>query len=352
MGNDGVGSHMRTTLLLVSELLRGAALDRHRAGTIAAINPQGAWSQLRQIQKHLDGVVQVDLPGSRAKHMRFDLARHLGATPLGTLVAACLGMGMATLFEKSAYGPAMRAAFEKLLASAADAPLFRDHDRKFAFVPRGGEVALERHPEVLEEIIAGLLGNRRLRLVIDHVHEARATRTVEPLSLVVHHHQLYLLARERVAGSRVRDIRALRVARIVSARRQKGTFRYPERSDYDPARLFNEVFGIYLRHPEEPARVRVRLTDRWAKYTRTHRWHPSQHVISDDLERDEIVVELRVRPCPEVEAWILSLGRDAVVLEPDALRERVAAQIADMARKHRLPAKPLSGLAARKRRAS
>jgi predicted DNA-binding transcriptional regulator YafY len=317
------GSQLKRTLLLVAELLRGEPLDRYRAAKIANVEHAAAWAQLREIQKNLAGVRVVNVPGSRAKAMRFDLTAHLGETPRATIVAACLGMSMGSLFDRSKYGAAMREAFQRLVSSANDAELFHDHDRKFAFVPRGGDVAIEQNTDVLDEIIGALLEDKRVRIDVDHLNRPQQRHTVRPLSLVVHHHQLYLLGEEEG------KVRANRVARIKRAKKLGGGTTYPKREDYDLKQVFGEVFGIYLGHHEPAETVRVRLRGRWAGYARNHRWHPSQKEVSSGP--DEIEVTLKVRPCPEVEAWILGFGEWAEVLEPAALRRRVGEQAAKMA---------------------
>lgn len=324
----------RRTLLLVAELLRGKPLDRYQAAKIAGIGHAAAWVQLQDIQKHLSGVRIVTVPGSRATAMRFDLTEHLGETPRATLVAACLGMSMSSLFEGSKYGAAMREAFQRLVSSSKEAELFHDHDRKFAFVTRGGDVAVEENAEVLDEVIGALLEDRQLRLDVDHLNKPKARHTVRPRSLVVHQHQLYLLAEEKG------KVRASRVSRVKRAKKLSGAAPYPNATAYDPKALFAEVMGIYLGHEEPAQDVRIRITGKWARYTQSHRWHPSQRVTT--IDDDTIELALRVRPCPEVEAWVLSFGGSAQVLGPPGLRARIARQAAAMAANY-LPREPSTG---------
>jgi predicted DNA-binding transcriptional regulator YafY len=99
-------------------------------------------------------------------------------------------------------------------------------------------------------------------------------------------------------------------------------FAYPTKLAYDPVQLFADSFGIFIESETYPLEVvEIALTARWAKHVQTHRWHRSQKVM---LEPDRVRVSMRVRVCPEVQAWVLSFGADAEVLQPLGLREAVA----------------------------
>lgn len=97
---------------------------------------------------------------------------------------------------------------------------------------------------------------------------------------------------------------------------------YPAELEYSPRQLFALALGVYLRPSEVPsALVVVRLAPRWAAHAKSHRWHDSQQV---DNATDGVFAKLAVRVCPELEAWVLSFGDEAEVLEPLSLRERIA----------------------------
>jgi len=67
--------------------------------------------------------------------------------------------------------------------------------------------------------------------------------------------------------------------------------------------------------------VELRLHKQWATYAQSHRWHDSQVV---DVANDHVRVRMRVRVCPELEAWILGFGEQAEVLAPPTLRAQIA----------------------------
>jgi predicted DNA-binding transcriptional regulator YafY len=150
---------------------------------------------------------------------------------------------------------------------------------------------------------------------------------LEPLSIVVHDHQLYVVARGVGRGSAGRALHPYRFARLGSVEVLEETFTYPARAEYDPEALFESSFGIFVDPPL--AAVELRLHPRWRVYAQSHRWHDSQEVGSDG---DRVTVRLSVRVCPELEAWILGFGEEAEVVRPPALRRRMARRAAAMAR--------------------
>ena len=55
-------------------------------------------------------------------------------------------------------------------------------------------------------------------------------------------------------------------------------------------------------------------------------WHDSQ-AIEKVLDDGSIVVRMHVRPCKELEKWILGMGEHVLVLEPEGLRTTIAARV-------------------------
>jgi proteasome accessory factor B len=206
--------------------------------------------------------------------------------------------------------------------------VFKDIDRKFWFLRRGGEQALLDRAPLLDEVIEAVLHHRVIS--IEYVRfggDVQALR-IEPLSVVVHDHQLYVIGRTR--GARIQGaeerrpvLHPYRFSRLRSVDVLETTFKYPSRLEYDPEHVFRDSFGVFLDRPVE--NVVLRLKTRWSTYAATHRWHESQVV---HARRDGVEVRLRVGLCPELEAWILGFGEQAEVLAPKELRERVRLRLA------------------------
>ncbi len=133
---------------------------------------------------------------------------------------------------------------------------------------------------------------------------------------MIYEHQLYLIAKTHSG-----EVRFYRFSRLLEAERADDTFDYPSQTEYDPEQLLRDSFGIFIGNKHPITNVCVRFSVKWKAFVRSHRWHPSQQVSMDERG---VLLRLRVRTCPELEAWILSFGEDAEVIEPQSLRERIA----------------------------
>jgi proteasome accessory factor B len=200
--------------------------------------------------------------------------------------------------------------------------VFRDIDRKFWFLRRGGEVALLDRSPLLDEVIEAVLRHQVLSARYTRFDGTAEHLRLEPLSIVVHDHQLYVVARD-AAGA----LHPYRFSRFQQVDVLDDVFEYPARTEYDPAQVFPDSFGVFLDRPVRD--VELKLGQRWMTYAQTHRWHDSQTV---RVERDHVVVRMRVRLCPELEAWLLGFGEDAEVVAPAELRTRIAKRVGEAAR--------------------
>src|SRR5207244_10666484 len=136
---------------------------------------------------------------------------------------------------------------------------------------RGGERALPGNEELLEEVVAALQRRRGLRIRYRGFDGARRTVRIEPLSLALYDHQLYVIGRPRGGPAH-----PYRFSRIEAAETAGGTFQYPDKDRYDPERVFADSFGIFVDAKYPVQRVEVSLARRWDTFVRSHRWHPTQ----------------------------------------------------------------------------
>src|SRR5690606_4824691 len=144
------------------------------------------------------------------------------------------------------------------------------------------------------------------------------TLEVKLYSLMVHAGKLY------VVGSAAEwPYYPYRLARVVELQPTSQYFEYPSHAEYDPSRVFRDSLGVFV--DPEPWPGAVKLASEWRTYALNHRWHSSQSVV---IQPDKSVhVCLHVRPCAELEQGVLQFGEAAEVLEPEALRQKVAGRL-------------------------
>jgi hypothetical protein len=300
--------------LLFEDLLRGREHDRHSLAARLGVKPPMA-DKLMNAAARLPGV--VDKRDGRRRTIKMDPSRLASPPTYPTAVAACFGSSLWPLFEGTTYKEGIRDAFRDVVGRTSRKAVFRDIDRKFWFLRRGGEVALLDRSLLLDEIIEAVLHHQVLSARYTRFDGTTEHLRLEPLSLVVHDHQLYVVARG--PGGKLHPYRFSRFHEVEVL---DDPFEYPARSEYDPGQVFRESFGVWLDKPVRD--VEVKLAKRWITYAQSHRWHDSQTV---KVEADHVSVRMRVRVCPELEAWILGFGEEAEVVGPRELRERIATRI-------------------------
>jgi predicted DNA-binding transcriptional regulator YafY len=145
------------------------------------------------------------------------------------------------------------------------------------------------------------------------------TRTVHPYSLAHIRNVWYLTAWDTTR----RDVRRFRLARIDNLSVLDETFTRPE------------GFQAIRREisPEETIVVRVLLDHEVARWARED---PSFFRVAEEETAEGLLVMLHVRDEQEVVQWLLGWGRHLRVLEPESLRQRIAAEAETMLRRHQL----------------
>ncbi|MCA1829156.1 MAG: WYL domain-containing protein [Myxococcales bacterium] len=323
-------SSIQRTARLVAALVSGRDLTRADAAALIGVRLAAVDRQLEAIGRHLPLLREK----RRGKvHVRIDRSKMTGGrerVPIATTIAACVGASLARLFEGTAFEAGMHDLVHYVSRDALHPERFQDSRRQFVFLVRGGEKALPEREDLLAEVVDALQRRRGLQIRYRAFDGSRRLVRIEPLSLALYDHQLYVIGRPRGGAAH-----PYRFSRIDSAEAAGGTFRYPDKDSYDPERVFADSFGIAVEEKYPVTRIEVSLARRWASFVQSHRWHRSQESFMRD---GRIHLRLRVRLCPEVVAWILGFGPEVRVVEPAALRRRIARLAEQMSRVHRATA--------------
>ena len=319
-------SSIQRTAKLIAALLAGRDLTRSEATALLGVRVAAVDRQLEAIGRH------VPLVRERRKgqvHVRIDRSKIAGGAervPIATMIAACVGASLAKLFEGTTYEKGMHDLVQYVSREAVHPERFQDSRRQFVFLVRGGEKALPEKEDVLEEVVDALQRRRGLQLRYRDFVGARKSVRIEPLSLAVYDHQLYVIGRPRGGPTH-----AYRFSRIETAETVGGTFPYPDKDSYDPERVFADSFGIIVDDKYPIEQIEMSLAPRWTSYVRSHRWHRSQESV---VRSGRVHVRLRVRVCPELVSWILGFGPDARVIGPPRLKRHIGRLAQRMARTH------------------
>lgn len=318
-GEESRNQQLVRVLRLVEDLLAGTEHDRNTVAKLLGVTVATADRQLAALKSTLTGMrVRTE---KRIKRYRLLVKKDAGGPlPIGAGIAACLGGAIAPLFDGTSYADGVRKSTKRVIQQVQRESEFADFERKFVFRTQGGEAALPEASGRLDEVLQAVLDTRWIAATYERFSGDTERVRVKPLSIVVYAHQLYVLGE---AGDGRRH--PYRFARLKRINVLQDRFDYPSKSEYNPHQLWRESLGIFLGEEYAVADVRLVLHPRWLTYARSHTWHPSQHVKKDADGR--VVVTLRMKLCPELEAWVLSFGDQAEVVRPRELRESVAARL-------------------------
>ena len=174
--------------------------------------------------------------------------------------------------------------------------------------------------EHVNDIVTALLQGERLQVTHGAVGQYKKTFVLEPYTLLVYKKGLYLAGYSQHHQS-VRTF-SLDGFREIE-RLKKDRFEYPK--DYHPSQLFEGNFGL-IGGPR--TRVRLLFDASVGRYVRRRRWHPTQKITKTDRG---VELAMDVSGTVELTSWILGWGSKVEVLEPESLRDEIAAEAARVA---------------------
>jgi predicted DNA-binding transcriptional regulator YafY len=196
-------------------------------------------------------------------------------------------------------------------------------DKDFIHFEETHEVTGSRY---LEPLIEAIEKRQVLRITYLPFYEDRPYfNEVHPYLLKEHAFRWYLVGWNSFKDS----LRTYALDRIRDLQPITGqAFRPP---DFNAGEYFKYAIGI-ISPGGAPTLVRLAVQKTQAQYLITQPWHASQNISSEDEEG--VVFSFRVHPTYEFKSKILSLGRDAEVLEPEGLREEIAGELRRMLDKY------------------
>ena len=179
------------------------------------------------------------------------------------------------------------------------------------------------HNRILTLLTKALVLQRRAEILYCSPGNPEKKHCLEPLSLLMYKRALYLIARRYPESGKAGETKELTFAveRIQEVHVLSFSFPYPQ--DYEPAKRFENAFGLVRE--TVPERVCLRFQPIVVANVASRRWHSSQRTRSLDDGGLEMKFELEIGA--EFLSWLLGYGPYVKVLEPLHLQERVIQQL-------------------------
>lgn len=173
--------------------------------------------------------------------------------------------------------------------------------------------------QIIDDLMIGI---EERRITFLTYHSARSTEPltydIYPYGLVYHRGSLYL-----VAHSQQHDqIRTFKVNRIAAVSLETLKFQRP--ANFQLRDYLQHSLGVY--HSEgELQQVVIRFASSVARYVTEHEWHSSQKLTR--LKDGSVRAEFELTSLEEIKTWVLSFGANAIVEEPETLRNEIVSEI-------------------------
>ncbi|HVX14812.1 MAG TPA: transcriptional regulator [Pirellulales bacterium] len=181
--------------------------------------------------------------------------------------------------------------------------------------------------EVLDQVQQGIEESKATMIVYRSQRSTEpVTYEIFPYALIEHRGSVYVVAHSRDHDA----VRQFKLDRIQSAEVTEFPFHRPDA--FNVADYMRGSFGVYHGDGGPDVKVRVRFRPSVARYVSESRWHVSQQLTPQPDA--SLVAEFRLSSTEEIRHWILSFGRQAVVLEPVSLRDEIAAELREMVRSY------------------
>lgn len=239
----------------------------------------------------------------------------------GELVALLVAQKAVEQYRGTSFEKPLHAAFEKLVSSLgnettislqeiSEAVSFRS-----AGVPRGEIETFEVLADAAMTAHGVTFSYRSLQ------SERTEQRRVDPYHLACISNQWYLIGHDHGRGG----VRTFALPRIRHAARTEARFQRPR--DFSASEMLAGSFSAF--EAGETKTIRLRFRGRAARLVSERQWHKSQVIRTGPAGTIELT--MRVGLAPDLESWILGWGGSAEVVEPAALREKIAAAARDLA---------------------
>ena len=181
-----------------------------------------------------------------------------------------------------------------------------------------GFISLKQTPEIkgtqyLDPIIQAIEQKQVLRLYYLPFYEDKPYfNEVHPYLLKEHGFRWYLIGLNEFKD----QVRTYALDRIRDLQEASGiAYKTP---GFNTAEYFKYTIGIIAPQAEPPL-IKIAVQKTQAQYLITQPWHSSQNIEEEDEQ--QVVFSFRVHPTYEFKSLLLSLGRDALVIEPSSLKE-------------------------------
>ena len=236
------------------------------------------------------------------------------------------------VFQGTVYHKSIQTLFDKVRAALPPKTLTYLEKVESAFhVGATPHKNYARFRGIIDEVNKAVVERRRVEMAYRSLSAKSETlRKFDPYKVWFYDGTIYIIGKCHLRN----DIRTFVIDRIKMLRLTEETFMVPYGFDVKS----------YLRHSfkvmkeDDLYKVRIWISAAWSRYMGEKIWHESQKI--EKCPDGSLEITFRVAGLEEIRQWVMGLGAEARVLEPESLKELLKAELADALTYYTEPAEP------------
>ena len=280
----------------------------------------------------LDEVESILQTGKRWKFpagftIKLPLIEEVGLTTPELLALYALRMN-AGLFRGSVISEDIESAFSKIgnALSPEARNVLDSYANLFVSVPKTPKDYSE-HAETIEELTYAIINHTICAICYKSFSNNRVTEkcfSINPLNFFERDGGLYVF----VIATKYGDIRLLALERIKSIELTDQQYERP--IDFEPAALLSKAFGVFW---DDPFTAKIWFSASQARYIRERKWSENDSI--EEQNDGSIILSMDTSGRYDVKRWVMSIGSEAVLLEPEDLRDEIRGEVRAMAKAYK-----------------
>jgi len=237
---------------------------------------------------------------------------------LSEILSLYLLKGEASLYKGTRLEAEASSAFEKI-GGILPGEVFTQLDKiKTLFIPQSKFAKDYSGKEEIIDTLADAMLAQNICMVgyYSFASETEKYYLIEPLHFFESNGGMYVFVRIPKHDS----IRTLAVERIQKIEKSNEKFKYPK--DFDPEELLGDAFDIIY---DDPVSAVIWISASQAKYIKERKFFQKQTITENN--DGSLVLKIETSGWKDVKRWVMSLGAEAVVLEPITLKQDIKKEI-------------------------
>lgn len=185
---------------------------------------------------------------------------------------------------------------------------------------RSANSYFEKEKKIWLHINSAIITSKKIKIVYESLKKEAVERVVRPYAIFQYDGSLYLVG----FCEHRRQIRQFKLSRI--SKYEIIGEKFEKDKSFKLQEYMSNNFGIYQ---DEEIELKLLIRYPMAQIVKEKVWVSNQ-IISESEEKDSILFKAKMKGKIEIKSWILSMGRDVEVLEPEFLRDEIKKELEGM----------------------